>query len=803
MSRLSRVVFAPLVCFDDARRHMRYDAVLGSERMHIARWTVWIGVVGFAHTGSANVVINELLPNPDGTDTGSEYVELYNAGASAVDVSGWTLWAGTSSLSKKAEIPGGTLIPAGGFLVLGESGVSAANVVTGTLSLGNASSSGDAVALRDDFGDTVDTVVYGPNNSDGFLDDAGNPANPAPKPGSGQALGRVVDGVDTDDSGRDFALLGAPSPGGSNGGGGGDCDRADEAVGLVINELLFDADGADTGKEWIELYNGSGASLDLSGYALQSGTKSFSSDSVLPEGLMLPNGGHLLVGGEEVVGREVLLSASLPNASSNSDAVRLVDCDRTPVDTVIYGSPNEDGWVDDRGGIATSLAPKATNGASLARVSDGEDSDQSGVDFVVQGPDTISPGASNPEPPPCDAGATVVINEFLPDPSEDDALYEWVELYNAGTQSISLAGWTLSAGTSGLSGGMILEDIEVGAGEVVLFGRENVVGSAQLLTESLGNATSSSDAVQLRDCLDNVIDTVVYGEPNSDGFEDDNGNVARSLGPKPTSGASLARIQDGYDTNLSRADFVVDSSPTPGLSNPEREPVVCDPAGVSTVVINEALVDADGSDDGYEWIELYNPTASPISVAGWGIAAASDVDDQTVIDAAFPGGVEVPAQGYLVLGGEFVEEADVVVPMSIGNGSNGDALILWDCDGTRVDSVLYGSNNDDLLEDDIGNSPEVTYIVNVASGSSFARVETGVDTNAAGDWFADPTPTPGAENDASGGTGPIPQGRGCNNRDNPPPGPSEPRSGCGGEDLTPAMVGLFAFGLAARRRRSV
>ena len=32
----------------------------------------------------ADVVINEFLPNPDGTDTGNEYVELYNGGASAV-----------------------------------------------------------------------------------------------------------------------------------------------------------------------------------------------------------------------------------------------------------------------------------------------------------------------------------------------------------------------------------------------------------------------------------------------------------------------------------------------------------------------------------------------------------------------------------------------------------------------------------------------------------------------------------------------------------------------------------------------
>ena len=34
---------------------------------------------------------------------------------------------------------------------------------------------------------------------------------------------------------------------------------------LVITELLSDPAGADTGKEWIELYNGSGRSVPLAG----------------------------------------------------------------------------------------------------------------------------------------------------------------------------------------------------------------------------------------------------------------------------------------------------------------------------------------------------------------------------------------------------------------------------------------------------------------------------------------------------------------------------------------------------------
>lgn len=39
----------------------------------------------------AQVFVNEVLPNPAGTDTGTERVEIFNAGGSAVDMTGWAI----------------------------------------------------------------------------------------------------------------------------------------------------------------------------------------------------------------------------------------------------------------------------------------------------------------------------------------------------------------------------------------------------------------------------------------------------------------------------------------------------------------------------------------------------------------------------------------------------------------------------------------------------------------------------------------------------------------------------------------
>ena len=59
------------------------------------------------------VLINEWLPNPTGNDAAGEFVELFNNGAEATRIDGWTL----RTLGKKqAKIQGA--IPARGFLLL-------------------------------------------------------------------------------------------------------------------------------------------------------------------------------------------------------------------------------------------------------------------------------------------------------------------------------------------------------------------------------------------------------------------------------------------------------------------------------------------------------------------------------------------------------------------------------------------------------------------------------------------------------------------------------------------------------------
>ena len=101
-----------------------------------------------------------------------------------------------------------------------------------------------------------------------------------------------------------------------------------------------------------------------------------------------------MIGGPSVdfADHNAAVTLDMGNAFSNSAAVRLVNCEGTPIDTVVYGSPNSDGWHDDSGFTATSLAPTPTEGSSLARLPNGVDTDQCGADFAST---SNTPGAAN------------------------------------------------------------------------------------------------------------------------------------------------------------------------------------------------------------------------------------------------------------------------------------------------------------------------------------------------------------------------------------------------------------------------
>jgi len=346
--------------------------------------------------------INEFAPNPEGSDSGNEWVELYNGDSLSIDLTGWSLEWGTSSWQSEAFLDGGLVGPEG-WLVVGGADVLGVDLAI-TISMGNASNT-DGVRLLCPDGSVADTVVYGSPNEDGWIDDNGTVAeSTAESAGSGECITRIQDGYDTDQSGVDFQTLGPEecTPGGENPFTvPGVCEPSSS---VVINEFMPDPEGTDTGNEWVELMNNSGETVRLDGWSLEVGKSAWGDfQYTFPSGSELMGGGLVLLGGQEVFEIDYLADdLNLGNAGSNGDGLRLVDCEGTVVDTVIYGLDNDDALVDDSGGIATSFAPLPESDQSVGRYPDGVDTDMSGDDFAVCG--AATPGTENGE---CSGGGTV------------------------------------------------------------------------------------------------------------------------------------------------------------------------------------------------------------------------------------------------------------------------------------------------------------------------------------------------------------------------------------------------------------
>ena len=155
---------------------------------HYLRWLA-VGAIGallivLIHPGTpaiaapADVVINELMYAPASELDGDEFLELKNAGQTAVDLSGWCFSGITLCM------PAGTTIAPNGFLVVARDaarftqtyGVTADAVYTGGLSNG-----GETIALKDVAGATIDSVSY---------------VDRAPWPGTPDELGPSLELID-------------------------------------------------------------------------------------------------------------------------------------------------------------------------------------------------------------------------------------------------------------------------------------------------------------------------------------------------------------------------------------------------------------------------------------------------------------------------------------------------------------------------------------------------------------------------------------------------------------------------------
>lgn len=153
------------------------------------------------------------------------------------------------------------------------------------------------------------------------------------------------------------------------------------------------------------------------------------------------------------------------------------------------------------------------------------------------------------------ARSELVLNEVLYDPAGADEGQEFVELWNPDSTAASLDGVSIEAG-DGARPDTWTSVWRAPAGLVVAPASAFLV-AGNALTGSLQNGP---DAVRLVRGT-TVLDLLGYGDLGSPlSYE---GAPATDV----PSGASLARVADGVDTNVNRDDWAPESEPSPGVAN--------------------------------------------------------------------------------------------------------------------------------------------------------------------------------------------------------------------------------------------
>ena len=154
------------------------------------------------------------------------------------------------------------------------------------------------------------------------------------------------------------------------------------AQNVVINEVLYDPEGADAGYEWIELFNAGNQSVDLENWKIQRAGTEFEDVFTFPSIIIEPDS-FLLVGEEFVPDTDITTSLAFQNGGSETDGIRIVSADTLYTDTVLYDSPNTNSLPDDISTPGMFFAPDVANnsGHSLARKHDGEDTNNCELDF--------------------------------------------------------------------------------------------------------------------------------------------------------------------------------------------------------------------------------------------------------------------------------------------------------------------------------------------------------------------------------------------------------------------------------------
>jgi hypothetical protein len=154
------------------------------------------------------------------------------------------------------------------------------------------------------------------------------------------------------------------------------------------------------------------------------------------------------------------------------------------------------------------------------------------------------------------------------------------------------------------------------------------------------------------------------------------------------------------------------------------------------ILISEVYYEAAGEPrekTGAEWVELFNPTKSPIDISGYTISDNSREwtipDNSTVMAGGYFTLIKNESEFYSVFGCTF--DTGYASGMTLGLNNNGDYLILKNPAGEEVDFAAWEGGY---------NSSYPDWTISAGKDKSIKRDPINSDTDTPSDWIGDQTP---------------------------------------------------------------
>jgi hypothetical protein len=267
----------------------------------------------------------------------------------------------------------------------------------------------------------------------------------------------------------------------------------------------------------------------------------------------------------------------------------------------------------------------------------------------------------------------------------------WIELYNSGTNTLSLDGYYLADNyDTNLTQWRFPAGSAIGPGEFKIIwadGETNETTMTQIHAGfRLNAATGSVALVRLVSSTPQITDYLTYRDLPAD----------RSYGDFPD--GQLCDRQQFYRV-------------TPGGTNDNASPPLVVHLNEWLALNTTGLINTNNSNRRNDWIELYNPNPVPAPLGGFFLT--DDLADPFQFE--IPPGYVIPPFGFLLVWADNQTSLNTNpagdLHASFALSQDGEAIGLFAADGTLIDAVVFTAQFADITEGRFPDGPGTNYFL--------------------------------------------------------------------------------------------